>query len=728
MADTLRRALRAFAALLPLIAPAAAQAQSADQQVLVNDNTYGVLPAGKIRVTPTGGTQTTLAQALSFGAWLSPVYPEAYGAKGNAATYFDGAVTSTFTGSTAVGSSTTPTAPGITTVNNNDLVLQVFAVGTTWTTAPATANVRQNITQTGTAYGLFAGDQTVATAGAVSAVPGTLSASGVWGAATIPLVPANGSSISYIASTNYQSSTNGPITLTKPTGVAAGDYLVACVANYANSATAKTILWMPSGFQQIVGFNNSNNPNVSCGGKIATASEPTSYAITYNFKSTSGNTAVLLDYRGVAGPENISQTLTSASANFSASANGDAICIASIYGASQTQQVCGTITAVNSSTSINVSFYLPGTASGLQFAFGTLDTTAFQTMLASAPCSTVGCTVVLGMKHYALGGSLVLPPNLAISFVGQGPGVPNTSPSYVGGSVPLSNAPGATQLQWLTQGLSQAAFTIGGTLHLTNTAASDVIKNLTLIGGVGIGNDGGGANGVALLNTQNAQLENDFIDNFYGLGIYIDGMAASNISDWIDGVYINEIVEENNALGGIQVGSSLAVQNLSAINILNSFLMANGGPGLIAAGSNVQGLRMHGNTIAWNNTLKYPSETEIYVSGTVAGGVIEGNYTEVDGLYGSGSTGVINTSAGGVGIRIGSNFYSNGGFTLPTYSAAGTALPTCSATNYYVAHTKATVTDANSCAVGTTYSSGGASRCDVVCTGGSWTETGAASY
>ena len=683
---------------------------------------------------PTG----TAGDVVTFGAGgtpadsgiqsLSTVSPEAYGAKGNAATYFDGAVTSTFTGATATGSSTTPTASSVTTVNNNDVVLSVFVTVGYWSTAPAVVNTRLNAYAAG-AYEIFVGDQTVPTAGLVASISGTYSTSAAWGTASIPLVPTSGNTITYVGGSTYQSATTGPISLAKPTGVVAGDYLVACVGNYTTPSTPKSLLWMPQGFQQIVGFTNVGN-NVTCWGKVATGSEPSTYTITYGYNSTSGQTAVLLDYRNVAGPENVSRTLTSASAGFTGAAAGRDICIASIYGPTKQQQACGTITAVNSPSSVNVSFNLPTTVSGVQFAFGTDDTTAFTSMLSSAPCSTVGCAVALGMKHYALTGPLTLPPNLAISFVGQGPGIPNTAPNYISGSVPLANAITGTQLQWLTQGLSQAAITVGGTLHVTNTSGSDTIKNLAVVGGVGIGMDGGGSNGLAALNAQNVWIDNAYVNNFYGIGVYVDGMAASNIKDWIGGIYLNNLVIENNALSGVQVGSSLAVQNVSVVNILNTFLMGNGGPALSAAGNEIQGMLIEGNTIAWDNVLSYPRLNEVNVTGLVGGGVFEGNYIEVDGLYGSGSTGVINTSAGVIGIRIGPNYYSNGGFTYPTFSAASTPLPPCSTGTGAVStnHGRATVTDAITATIGAAYVSGGTLRVDVVCIGGVWTSTGAASY
>lgn len=57
------RFLRVLAALV--LTAAVAHAQSRDSQVRVDDNTYGVLDAGKLRVTPQGGSQTTLGAALA---------------------------------------------------------------------------------------------------------------------------------------------------------------------------------------------------------------------------------------------------------------------------------------------------------------------------------------------------------------------------------------------------------------------------------------------------------------------------------------------------------------------------------------------------------------------------------------------------------------------------------------------------------------------------------------
>jgi hypothetical protein len=57
------RFLRVLAALV--LTTAVAHAQSRDSQVRVDDNTYGVIDAGKMRVTPQGGSQTTLGAALA---------------------------------------------------------------------------------------------------------------------------------------------------------------------------------------------------------------------------------------------------------------------------------------------------------------------------------------------------------------------------------------------------------------------------------------------------------------------------------------------------------------------------------------------------------------------------------------------------------------------------------------------------------------------------------------
>lgn len=68
------RILRILPALLTLWIGAAHAA--ADSQVQVTDTTYGVLPANQLRVTPTGGLQTTLGAALAAAGVGGPTFAQ----------------------------------------------------------------------------------------------------------------------------------------------------------------------------------------------------------------------------------------------------------------------------------------------------------------------------------------------------------------------------------------------------------------------------------------------------------------------------------------------------------------------------------------------------------------------------------------------------------------------------------------------------------------------------
>jgi hypothetical protein len=108
--------------------------------------------------------------------------------------------------------------------------------------------------------------------------------------------------------------------------------------------------------------------------------------------------------------------------------------------------------------------------------------------------------------------------------------------------------------------------------------------------------------------------------------------------------------------------------------------------------------------------------------------VVQGNYFEVDNVISSQSTGVVNTSAGSVGLAFGSNFYYPATTYTPiTYSAAGTAIPACSSSNF-TNHVPALVSDSTACTNGTTYTSGGSTACILQCNGTNWIETGAGAY
>lgn len=672
---------------------------------------------------------------------LQNVYPENYGALGNGVKTFDGAVTSNPTTATANNSGTAFNSPAVTTANNNDFVLSIFSNGVAYATPPSFTNSRTNTAFGASSYGLQIGDQLVATAGSVAAITSTLNSATQSTAATLALVP-NGS-ISFIAATTAAAPTSSPpISLTKPTGTATGDFQIACFTFFGGASVhpVKVVPTNSSGWSMILSGSFAGNPNLMCLGRVVTASEPASYTFKYAaYLSTTGQ-AALLDYRNVAGVENMGQTLTSATANFPSSAVGYPVCVAGEFGYNAKvntnsayaypQQVCGTITAVNSPTSINTSFYLPYSQTGLPIAYGHDDTTAINTMFSSAGCQTApGCSVKFGQKHYITTGLITIPQGAAINVSGTVPQVSNTINNYIN-QVPLANATGGSSLTMLAQGANSAAVQVGAAASTNvGTTASTSITNLAIIGGVGNYADGGGyastttgTDGLDLLGVQNFECKHCIIVNFAGVGVYIDK------GNYDDNIAFNNGYVGFNGGSGFLLGSAGVSPFIETVSIKENLIEGNGGPGITIAGTNVFGFSFSGNTMQWDNVYTFSSNNEFQISGRLSGGFVAGNYFEVDTIFGSNSSKLVSTTAGAVGLQIANSMYEGGGMQSnglpgPIYSAAGTALPAAATPNIGA---KVLVSDAVTCVSGTTYASGGSTSCMVISNGTNWIETGTA--
>jgi hypothetical protein len=688
---------------------------------------------------------------------LPVVFPESFGALGNGVKTFDGAVTGAGTFASANNSGTALNAPAVTTVNANDWVLSIFANGVAYATAPSPANTRESISFAATEYGLLVGDQPVARPGTVSAVTSTLNSATGSAAASIALQPADGQTISFVAGSTF-SHNNGAkatITLTKPTGAASGDYLVACFAHY--QITGHIVNLVPvntSGWSMILDQSNSLDPNLMCLGRFATASEPSSYLFQLNSGQLTGQNAIIVDYRGTSGVEAMNQTITSATADFVSADQGYPICVAGEFGFntnsltnaaySYPQQVCGTITAVKSPTSISTSFYLPYTQTGLPIAFGHDDTANFAAMLTTAPCSAIGCQVQLGMKHYIITGGLTIGQNEAININGSGAALPNTTNNLRGGTAPpLANYTGGSTITMLSRGANNALLTIGSpTAANTSTVTTSKFSNFALIGGVGNYSDGGGYNASTNLGTdcmdvfsyQLLEFSHVMMANCAGNGLYIDGVTGDSGYSFDENISFNNGYIGMNGLSGVLVGSSGIAINIEPIDIRESVIEGNGAAGVTMASTVIYGFWFSGNTIQWDNTMN-ASGNEFNITGRVYGGFADGNYFETDSNYGSYSTHLVSSTSGAAGFQIGTqegsgNFFVGNGTwyygpsnPMPVFSAAGTALP---ASTGITIGERAMVSDSTACTAGTTYTSGGSTQCVVISNGTNWIETGAA--
>jgi hypothetical protein len=305
-------------------------------------------------------------------------------------------------------------------------------------------------------------------------------------------------------------------------------------------------------------------------------------------------------------------------------------------------QLCGVIQSYSSSTSINVDLSVPAPSSGtgLQFVFGANDFSAFNTMLTTAPCSTVGCLVVLNSKAYGLTSGLVLPTNVAIRITGVAPGTPNTENDYINGTS-LVNANTGTQLIALSQSLAAPLILATGGAAATNTAAHDTVQHLAIIGGAGFALDGGGGDGIDIFNWQGFTVEDVFVSNFSINGVEVAINPSSSYNTYVENILLSQLYSFWNGGYGVYVTGSPNVEN---VKVDSSIIEANGLNGIYVPGAGVQGLTISNNTIQWNNRLT--ASTEVYLGGysTVQGCVLNGNYFEVSAVAGSKSTDWMNSN------------------------------------------------------------------------------------
>ncbi|HEY7839188.1 MAG TPA: hypothetical protein VIC54_11385 [Terriglobales bacterium] len=358
----------------------------------------------------------------------------------------------------------------------------------------------------------------------------------------------------------------------------------------------------PAGWTVLTDQVDGGGDHLSLGYIVLGASPPTSYTWT---NTGSGVSAGIIAYRNVASVYALS-TLSSATAGFTPGTVGDPICTAGT-GAAGVEQ-CGIIDGVISSTAAMVSYIAQTEPANIWFGFGADDSAAFRTMLSNAPCSTVGCRVDLGPYGYVLTQSYTLPPNRGIQFQGAGAGVPDTTNSFVNGNTP-PNANTGSRLMFMTTSLTQAAITIGGMAGVTSVAAWDRLSDLSLLAGAGKNHDGGGNDGVDILNWQDATLNRVTIANFAGRGVYVDGITAGSNKDYIGVVGLDQVYTIWNGGAGRQIGSATAINNLETISDNYGISEGNGGPAVKLEGMPVS--RAHISPYASTDTNQFQAFTDL---------------------------------------------------------------------------------------------------------------------
>ena len=344
-------------------------------------------------------------------------------------------------------------------------------------------------------------------------------------------------------------------------------------------------------------------------------------------------------------------SIASATASFTSAmaTNHWPICVAGA--ASGGGQMCGTITSFTDSSHVGISFTPTASGTGLEFAFGADDTTAFQTMLTTAPCSTTGCRIAVSPEGYVLTGSLQFPPKSTVVMSGAGPSLPNEINNYPSA---LVNSNSGSRLMFLTKSLAAGAIQFIGTncpgCPSTSAPLSDRIENIAFAGGTGIFRDGGGNDAVVIHGWQSLSFVNDQVYGFTGRGYYIDGPG------YIAGIKIELNLITFNGGVGIQVGSTPQLTgNIETVKVDSTVIETNGAQGvwLDSPAGIIQGFTLNNDIIQWNNIAA--AGTELLISAAPASCEIHGNYFEVDNRGGSQSTAYVN----GTGTAQGCNFHDN---------------------------------------------------------------------
>jgi hypothetical protein len=649
----------------------------------------------------------TIPASSVTGAWVTP---ESYGAVGDGNFYFDGVMTAP---STSNGSSTTPSAPSVTTSYNASVVIALFATTQTWTTAPTTGTQRVNETFTSGYYGMTANDQTVATAGSVAAVTGTYSGSAVWLTGSV-ILNCPSTACAFENQTSMKSTGSTSVVQNVPSGSAAGDYMIGCVAYF------NTTLTQPTGWVGLFTSTNGNN-HFTCASHTAGASEPSTY--TWTVGSTGGVGGMILDYRNGFLQSGI---LTSASAGFTSASAGKPICVAGI--SLTGGQACGTIANYISSTTVQTSFGAATTVSSAgQFVYGTDNTTAFQNMLTTAPCSTIGCHILMGPNRYAVTGTLAISGGIPITWEGAGGGVQNEANAFIN-SNSLTNANAGSALVYLTTTLSTPGLNIAGSLNNTSSNAQVSISHFSVIGGAGVSSDGGGEDGIDINNWLGLYLNGMWVSNFSGQGISILIPSGGTIyRNYIQTIDLHQMSILFNGGCGVEIGA-VDGPDFETIKLDSNMIEANLGSAVCQKSANLQGFTLINNVFQWDNRTTAGPEISFGGSAAAYGCEILGNYFEVDTILSSKSNAVINnTSSGTAGCRFESNYVTPQTTAKPlVFSAATQALPVATTTG--LQHQSACVSDAVTCVNGTTYASGGSTACMVQSNGTNWIETGQGCY
>ena len=221
------------------------------------------------------------------------------------------------TGGVDSSAGTSVSITGVTTTAANCLVLNILAMPTDtntsnritdWTNANLTSITERidafTTSNNGGGIGLAEGYK--ASAGSTGATTATLAVSEIAAFMTVSLVPhTTASTITQVGSATTDSVNNGDsITITKPTGVASGDVMIACVTQNENALTATgwTLI------RELTAGETTNSWSSHVYYKIAGGSEPSNYTFSHGGGTTAPLVGIISAWRGVnnSNPINVS--------------------------------------------------------------------------------------------------------------------------------------------------------------------------------------------------------------------------------------------------------------------------------------------------------------------------------------------------------------------------------------------------------------------------------------
>ena len=511
----------------------------------------------------------------------------------------------------ASGSSTTATAPSVTTTQANDLLLTAFGLNAIYTapTAPPSQVTMVQYSAT-TSVGNWTGSEAVPSAGATPTVPLGLSTSAQWAVLSIAL-KASGT-IGVTAATTAAPAFGSALTFSALSG-SVGDVQIACIAPYGTAT-----LTPPSGWTLIGAAGSSGGQRETCYWMVVS--------------STSGS------------------ALTSNNATFTSADVGKLICVAQVGGSGT--ELCTTIaTFVNShQVTLTAASQSSSALTNLEFVYATDDTSAIASAL-SAAC----------------GGELLIPPGIYGESAQQTPCITNAnSIKGYGNALPdyLNNSSGAvyggssaSTLWFLTKSMSTGAGVYFGSGISTTPQQNAAyrypvyVSGLSILAGIGGNHDGGCATCSGLFLNAVSPVSLDRV-TIAGWG----QDAATTDTTWrvsINNSMFTSVGRYGVAILASYTGNTNYPQNMSIQNSDISFNQLDGINGVF-----VGGLTLINDVLQWNDQSAQPNHYELNVQ-SMTGFVKDGARVSAIGCWFEfpKSAGPYNPSAAMVGSTLLGNVF-----------------------------------------------------------------------